>query len=383
MALPIFQRNVVDAQGNILPGAQVTVRDEATGNLVTLFSDREGNTALSNPFFADAQGLAVFYSNPGEYRIDAVGAGGTVTWRYVQLIDTQDITTIGDNFTDIETVADNIQAIIDAPQAATNAANSATSAANSATAASNSADDAATSAASVNAANIVHAPGTGLPNELDDLAAIKGGNTGALTIGTNDATHLALETNNAERMRIDNAGNVLIGTSTTGGPADLNNVAHTFNVQNTAQATPQAVIKGGLSAPSGSGGASRGSAQVTHWVKAIPVAGTGARLVIPFIFQNSLNQTTIVKVLVREDLFNGRATSRNFEATFTVGHLNTLSNLASWGLGGNIASITTSGMDVRLNVTSTFTSGASIVVYLQVMSYQNAHSVDYANIRVE
>lgn len=105
MALPIFQRNVVDAQGNILPGAQVTVRDEATGDLVTLFSDREGNTALSNPFFADAQGLAVFYSNPGEYRIDAIGAGGTVTWRYVQVIDTQDITTIGDNFADIETIA--------------------------------------------------------------------------------------------------------------------------------------------------------------------------------------------------------------------------------------------------------------------------------------
>ena len=207
MALPIFQRNVVDAQGNILPGAQVTVRDEATGDLVTLFSDREGNTALSNPFFADAQGLAVFYSNPGEYRIDAIGAGGTVTWRYVQVIDTQDITTIGDN----------IQAIIDAPAAAQAAANSA--------------DDAATSAASVNAANIVHVPGTGLPNELDDLAAVKGGNTGALTIGTNDATSLTLETNNTARVTVNSAGNVGIGTSSpvarlqtpghvVGGPVD-------------------------------------------------------------------------------------------------------------------------------------------------------------------
>ena len=157
MALPIFQRNVVDAQGNILPGAQVTVRDEATGDLVTLFSDREGNTALSNPFFADAQGLAVFYSNPGEYRIDAIGAGGTVTWRYVQVIDTQDITTIGDNFADIETVADNIadvntaagniQAIIDAPAEAQAAANSAAAASTSETNAANSASAAATSAA--------------------------------------------------------------------------------------------------------------------------------------------------------------------------------------------------------------------------------------------
>ena len=215
MALPIFQRTVVTNSGNIIPNAEVVVTDEGTGLPIALFADRAGTVVLSNPFFTGSDALVRFYAAPGEYRVTASGSQGQATWRYVQIIDTQDITTIGDNFTDIETVADNIQAIIDAPQAATNAANSATSAANSATAASNSAADAATSAASVNAANIVHAPGTGLPNELDNLAVVKGGNTGALTVGTNDATSLTIKTNNTERMRIDSSGNLLVGTTSS------------------------------------------------------------------------------------------------------------------------------------------------------------------------
>jgi hypothetical protein len=156
MALPVFQRSVVTDTGNIIPNAQVTVTDTATGGIVTLFADAGGNTGLANPFNATSEGFARFYANPGVYNVTATGAQGTIQWTDVHLIDTADIIAIGENFENIETVADsiqavetasdNIQAIIDAPQAATEAENSATAADNSATTAANSATASANSA---------------------------------------------------------------------------------------------------------------------------------------------------------------------------------------------------------------------------------------------
>jgi hypothetical protein len=243
MALPVFQRSVVTDTGNIIPNAQVTVTDTATGGIVTLFADSGGSTGLSNPFNATSEGFARFYANPGVYNVTATGAQGTIQWTDVHLIDSADIITIGQNFAAVETTADNIQAIIDAPQAATNASNSATAAANSATAAEGFKDDAETAAASVNAQNIVHAPGTGLPNEAGTaynkdvttsptdttagrlLQVGAGGNqlaadigrTGAQTVGTQDASNFAVKTNNIERARVTSTGNVLVGTTTDNG----------------------------------------------------------------------------------------------------------------------------------------------------------------------
>jgi hypothetical protein len=87
MALPVWQSTIVDNAGDIQPGAEVTVVDEATGVAPAggIWSDRAGSSALTNPFFADSNGFAQFYANPGNYRITAAGAGGTVVWRYVVL----------------------------------------------------------------------------------------------------------------------------------------------------------------------------------------------------------------------------------------------------------------------------------------------------------
>jgi hypothetical protein len=62
---------------------------ESTGTDATLFSNRAGTTSLSNPFFADSEGFAQFYTEPGAYRITATASGGgtTRTWRYVSLFD--------------------------------------------------------------------------------------------------------------------------------------------------------------------------------------------------------------------------------------------------------------------------------------------------------
>lgn len=122
MALPIFQRTVVDNSGNIQPNAQISVFSEATGLPVEVFADRNGSDSLGSVFFVGSSALVRFYAPPGEYRIQADGQSGQINWRFVQLIDTQDITTIASNFAAVEAVNDNLAAVQAAPQAALDAA---------------------------------------------------------------------------------------------------------------------------------------------------------------------------------------------------------------------------------------------------------------------
>ena len=90
MALPIFQRTVTNSAGDVIEGAQVSVFDESTGLLSTIYSNREGTAALSNPFLTGSDGLASFYAQQGEYRISVSSVAGSVTWRYQPLIGTLD-----------------------------------------------------------------------------------------------------------------------------------------------------------------------------------------------------------------------------------------------------------------------------------------------------
>ena len=82
MSLPIWQRTITTESGDIVPGAEVEVVNEATGLPADIFSDREGSTERSNPFFATSNGFAQFYAAPGEYRITATGPSGSQTWRW-------------------------------------------------------------------------------------------------------------------------------------------------------------------------------------------------------------------------------------------------------------------------------------------------------------
>ncbi len=86
MTFAAWQATIVTDAGDVVPGAQITVINEATNTTATIFNTRTG-TGKSNPFFADAEGFAQFYAAPGEYRIDAVdGLSQTIrTWRYVSL----------------------------------------------------------------------------------------------------------------------------------------------------------------------------------------------------------------------------------------------------------------------------------------------------------
>ena len=110
MALPNWQRTVVTQAGDVVPNAEVQVVVEATGLDADIFSDRDGNTAKSNPFFTGSNGLAEFYAAPGEYRVTATGPSGTITWRYEVLLGTStDNVFTGDNtFNGANTYSDSV-----------------------------------------------------------------------------------------------------------------------------------------------------------------------------------------------------------------------------------------------------------------------------------
>ncbi len=84
MALGRWQATIVDTAGNILPGAQVTVRRETAGApLALLYSDRNGLSGIGNPFTVGSDGLAAFHVTGGAYRITATYGAFTQDWRYV------------------------------------------------------------------------------------------------------------------------------------------------------------------------------------------------------------------------------------------------------------------------------------------------------------
>lgn len=71
MTLFRWQATLTDEAGNVMPGATVTVRNEATGLLAPLFADKAGATPLGNPFTADSDGAMAFYVAAGFYEITA------------------------------------------------------------------------------------------------------------------------------------------------------------------------------------------------------------------------------------------------------------------------------------------------------------------------
>jgi hypothetical protein len=86
MALARYQFTCHDGFGNLLPHATVEVRTETSGQpLAALWSDREGLTAMPNPFQADGNGLAVFHTAGGAYQIRVTSGDLVAVRRYVAI----------------------------------------------------------------------------------------------------------------------------------------------------------------------------------------------------------------------------------------------------------------------------------------------------------
>jgi hypothetical protein len=89
MAAPIFQRTLVDSDGNVEIGAIVQVRNEANNELAPIFVDRALTVAKENPFITDETGMIEFFVERGEYKVRANSGDNEITWRYVQMLDTE------------------------------------------------------------------------------------------------------------------------------------------------------------------------------------------------------------------------------------------------------------------------------------------------------
>lgn len=73
MSLPIWQATIVNEFGDIIPSATITVKDEATGLGLTVYSDRNGTTPIgtNGVFTAGVDGFAQFFAPAGNYSINA------------------------------------------------------------------------------------------------------------------------------------------------------------------------------------------------------------------------------------------------------------------------------------------------------------------------
>ena len=83
MALARFQRTIVDASGNVVASPTIDVRDQVSNALVAIYSDRDGLTAISNPFTGTSEGLAAFHVEGGTYKITATSGAFSISWEWV------------------------------------------------------------------------------------------------------------------------------------------------------------------------------------------------------------------------------------------------------------------------------------------------------------
>jgi hypothetical protein len=68
----------------VAAGAEVEVREELTGNLATIYEDRDGSEQLTNPFNADSSGRFQFFAEGVEagYRVKVTKGDQEFTLRY-------------------------------------------------------------------------------------------------------------------------------------------------------------------------------------------------------------------------------------------------------------------------------------------------------------
>ena len=109
MSFGIWQRTITDETGNVLPAAEIEVREPSgdfTGAIVELFSNETGTAGKSNPFNADSEGFAQFYAGPQKVDIRATGAGSQRTWRNVEILGTAAIADTGTGAGEVPTNGD-------------------------------------------------------------------------------------------------------------------------------------------------------------------------------------------------------------------------------------------------------------------------------------
>src|SRR5687767_15050092 len=84
MALAAINFAVQDGAGNALTNVTIEVRREIVGQpLVAVYSDRDGNSSLGNPFLVADASVVRFYVSGGAYQIKATKDADEKIWRHV------------------------------------------------------------------------------------------------------------------------------------------------------------------------------------------------------------------------------------------------------------------------------------------------------------
>lgn len=85
MGMPIFQKPLTDAQGNLKPYATLTVIKES-GGVQALYSDRDGaEVVAADGVYTATSGITSFYLPPNLYKMVLAAGGLTQTWRYIHI----------------------------------------------------------------------------------------------------------------------------------------------------------------------------------------------------------------------------------------------------------------------------------------------------------
>jgi len=198
MSLPIYQRVAVTDAGDVIPGAEYTVINENTGVAAPIYSDRTGATLLTAPYFADSAGTIQFFIAQGTtFRVAASGGVGTYTDRYVYGV-AEAVLVQADGNVGIGTTTPVVLSHVSSGYAAPTGGVDA----NIINLLSN----------AVSGANFV---GLGLLSGNNGGSFIHFGDTDQMDIGGiayfHDNNRMQFTTNGSERMRIDSAGNLLVG----------------------------------------------------------------------------------------------------------------------------------------------------------------------------
>lgn len=125
----------------------------------------------------------------------------------------------------------------------------------------------------------------------------------------------------------------------------------------------------------------QGTATWRTVVRQVPVVSLGTQLIIPMISQSGQNYTTMIRLSGAPAKYNQQAAGDCFTANIGVGHLTSIA-VASWGLGGNISSISTSGMNIIVNFTNNYTRATAdgVFICLEYLCANSGTSIDVANI---
>ena len=163
-------------------------------------------------------------------------------------------------------------------------------------------------------------------------------------------------TNATRRVDIDPFGNVGIGTSNPSGKLEIkgatgkhSKIIHSHN------------------AISGSGEA----AIMAEGTVAVTTASAGTTLSIPVFSQPNVHRRYTVEMMFTSGEYNDHIHAKYGTATLKFASLNSINHVILAASTGNVASVSSSGMNVQINFTSGYTGGTSnlegVLVYYRVL----------------